>query len=251
MDIKNKPTVLDDNAGIYQKREKQTEKQKFGELHGKDKWQYFKDYYLKILIGIIIAIVLVIYFVYSIWQSKKNNSVLYVAVTDQYFSEEDVTKLEDSFGEYIGKTSEYDTILFDTSYYLSSYDYSSMEKIQAMIVAGDIDIFIAPESYFLNYTLSGVMQPLNECLPTDLVSSLKNDFFIGNIRAETDDSGNDILGPSEAYGIYVDKTPLYKDAYKSTERIIMGIIVTSKNKDNAVEFIRFIFNEYIPDTATE
>lgn len=251
MDVKNKPTVLDDDAGIYQKRVVKTEKQKFSELHGEDKWQYFKDYYLKKTIAIILGIILVIYFIYTIWQSKKQTNVLYAATVDQYLSPNVVKQLEDSFKEYIGSTSEYDSVILDTSYYLNSLDYSTQEKLQALIVAGDIDVFIAPESYFTNYTVNGTMQALNDCLPTDLVSLLKNEFFIGSERINSSLDDEIELGPSEAYGIYVDETPLFKDNYKTDERLVLGIIVTSKNKDNAVEFIRFLFNEFVPDTSVE
>ena len=47
MDIKQKKTALDDDSILYQKRDDTIGKKDISSLSGRQKLQYFKDYYLK------------------------------------------------------------------------------------------------------------------------------------------------------------------------------------------------------------
>ncbi|MCC8066553.1 MAG: hypothetical protein LIO94_05560, partial [Clostridiales bacterium] len=57
--------VLDEDASIYQKREVKSGREQMAELHGKDKWIFFRDYYSKKLLVIVLVIVVVIQFIYN------------------------------------------------------------------------------------------------------------------------------------------------------------------------------------------
>lgn len=251
MDVKNKKTVLNDNAGLYQKREEKSEKQKFSELHGKEKRTYFKDYYLKKCIAIIAAIALVIYFGYTVSESRKHTSVFYAASADYSFNTEVTKQLEIEFGEYIGKISDYEDVVFDSSYFLSASDYSSLEKLSTLIMVGDIDVFIAPESFFKNYVFTEAISSLTEILPTDLYSSLTNEFFYGQVRQSDDETLENASGPVGVYGIYLENTPLFSQYAPYADPPVLGIVVTSKNRENSIEFIRFLFEKFVPEIVTE
>ena len=43
----NKKTILDDNASIYKKHSDRPKKESLKKMSKEEKWQYFKDYYLK------------------------------------------------------------------------------------------------------------------------------------------------------------------------------------------------------------
>ena len=47
MDVKQKKTALDDDSILYQKRDDTIGKKDISSLSGRQKLQYFKDYYLK------------------------------------------------------------------------------------------------------------------------------------------------------------------------------------------------------------
>ena len=50
MDVKQKKTALDDDSILYQKRDDTIGKKDISSLSGRQKLQYFKDYYLKFCI---------------------------------------------------------------------------------------------------------------------------------------------------------------------------------------------------------
>ncbi len=237
-----KETVLDDGADIYQRRIQKSEKQKFSELHGRDKWQYFKDYYFTKLVVIIIAIAFIGYFFYTIL-APKPETVLHVAVANFAFPESQVTKVQDEFGEYLNIDTENEEIYFDTSYTLSESDYTSAERIATYIYAGELDVFIAPESQFRNYAVSGMFSPLSDQLPTDLYSFLSDSFFSSALRVEDEETADNATGPVSVYGIYLDEIPLFSQYGTFEDRPVLGIVASSTHNENAVEFIRYLFEQ--------
>ena len=82
-----KKTVLDDNASIYQKREEESEKQKWERMDKKQKAGYFLDYYLlKIIVGILLSI-LIIFLIWSVVRPKPE-TVLGIAIVDEQLAEQ-------------------------------------------------------------------------------------------------------------------------------------------------------------------
>lgn len=58
-----KKTALDENAAIYQKRTKKTEKEKWSEMDSAQRKQYFVDYYLFKTVAGILAIGIAIFLI--------------------------------------------------------------------------------------------------------------------------------------------------------------------------------------------
>ena len=87
-----KKTALDDDAEIYQKREEKTEKEKWKEMDGKAKAQYFADYYLGKLI---VAVIIIGVGVSLLWHffKPKDETVLYAAVIDESLDAKELTDM--------------------------------------------------------------------------------------------------------------------------------------------------------------
>ena len=234
-----KETRLDDSAAIYQNRKPKTEKQKLSEMNGKEKWQYFKDYYLKKVFVGAILLVFVGYFLYTVL-SPKPETLLHVACANYVFSEEQIESLKYGFGEYLEMDPETQEIVFDSGYFLNGADYSSAEKLAVLFAAKELDVFIAPESNFTEYAFSGSMWSLSDQLPTELYSALSDKFFMSQVRQE-EESIEEATGPSYVFGIYLDETELFKD-YKNEDPPVLGIVLSGQNNENAVEFIRYLFD---------
>lgn len=234
-----KETRLDDSASIYERRRDKTEKQKLSEMNGKEKWQYFKDYYSKKTIVGIIVIAFVSYFLYTVL-SPKPETMLHVACANYSFSTEDIDALEQSVGEYLEIDPNTQDIVFDSTYYLSDSDYASAQKLSVLFFANELDLFISPESKFEEYAFSGSLSDLTEELPSDLYSALSDKFYMSQVRQD-EEPISEATGPSYVFGIYLDDTELFKD-FVSDDPPVLGIVVTSPHTENAIEFIRYLFD---------
>lgn len=234
-----KETRLDDSASIYERRNPKTEKQKLSEMNGKEKWQYYKDYYFKKTIVSVLLLSLVGYFLYTVL-SPKPETVLHVACANYQFSEEQIEEIQNGFAEYLGINTETQEVFFDPSYILSDLEYTSAEKLAVLSFAKELDIIITPESKFKEYAFSGSLWSLSDQLPTDLYSALSDKFYLSQVRQD-EEPMDEATGPSYVFGIYLDDTELFKD-YPSEDPPVLGIVLSGSHNENAVEFIRYLFN---------
>lgn len=236
-----KETRLDDNAEIYKKREKMTEKQKLSEMNNTEKWDYFKQYYLKKLLATLVIIGFVSYLLYEVL-SPKPDTVLSVAMVNYPLDEETLSQLENDLNELLDVNLETQKILIDTTYDLNNHDYASAEKLSVFAFSGELDLFIAPESQFLKYAFSNSLTPLTDALPTDVYSALSDRLFSCRTRLDDEEEPSQAKGPEGVYGIYAEDLPMFK-AYKGymQDPPVIGIIVTTKNSENAVATIRHLY----------
>jgi hypothetical protein len=100
------------------------------------------------------------------------------------------------------------------------------------MMAGEIDVIIAPESLFKQYTDNGYFAALSDELPTDVYCSLTDSFFL---------SGTSDDPEKNAYGIYLTNSDLFKNVTYNDEPYVLGILQNYPHKENTVEFIRYLF----------
>lgn len=230
-------TTLDDSAEIYQQREQQTEKQKLSEMTFKEKVTYFNNYYRTPVIIVVVVLVFAGYLAYSILKPSAE-TVLYAAIVNNVLDDNTVTKLQTGFADHLAIDPKKQDVLIDSSFNLGTgddaneYTISNQQKLTTYFYAGEIDVIIAPESLFAGYAKAGTFSKLSDQLPSDLCSAMTDDFYY----AATEDDPN-----SGAYGIYLDSTPVYSKLGQLTDRPVLGIVANSKYKENAVEFIRYLF----------
>lgn len=236
-----KETRLDDSAEIYKKREKLTERQKLSDMNTSEKWEYFKQYYLKKLLATLVIASFVGFLLYEVL-SPKPDTVLNVAMVNYPLGEETLAKFENDIKEILNVDPETQNILIDATYDLKNYDYASAEKLTTLAFAGELDIFIAPESQFIKYAFSNSLAPLTDALPTDVYSALSDRLFSCRTRLDDEEVPEEAKGPEGVYGIYADELPMFA-AYKGymQDPPVIGIFVTSENTENAVTTIRHLF----------
>lgn len=246
-DAKEKETVLKDDASIYQKREKKSERQKFSEMKTfQEKVNYFKMYYLKVTLASILIAVLAVYFIYTV-ASPKDKSLLRVAFVDYFFLDEVTAQMADEFIAAKDITlDEHEIISFDGSTYQisGSGNFNAATVFSTHVMAREIDMIIAPESSFQTYAFNGSIGSLTELLPSDLYGTLADRFFLSKIRQENEGI-EDAAGEDYVLGLYLDGTPFwekYGQAVQSEDRPVIGIIVNGPNKERAIEFLRYVFD---------
>ena len=241
-------TTLEDDAAIYNREPKKTEKEKFRSMNKAEKIQYFKDYYLKICAGVLCIALIAGIFIYDIWRSNQVSNALYIAVINYGFEDSISNQIEEEVAAYLD-LPENKCISFDTSYIFTDYDFSSEEKFNVFIASSEVDLVIAPYSVFKKYAARGFMASLTDCLPTELYSTLASEFFTCRTTADDTEPVENASGSADIYGIYVDSCYPFSDYEFSEEnRPILGIIANNDKLDYSIEFIRYLFNR---DTILE
>lgn len=117
----------------------------------REKWQYFKDYYLKITLVVGAAIIFGIYILYTTVFAYKSPVVTVLVISSE---EPDCDGLEQKLEE-----------LLDVDYVAvewMSQDTSNLSSVlPTRFAAGDIDIFISPEEIYQQYAKEDGMENVN------------------------------------------------------------------------------------------
>jgi hypothetical protein len=186
----------------------------------------------------ITIIAAVIYLIYNI-VTPKPEPVLYAAVIDSVIDNETAQTLQTDFGNKLGIDPKTEEIMIDTSFFMGSdnnmseYSMATQQKLSTYFFAGQIDVLIAPESFFANYARLGNLSKLSDELPTALCTKLADSFY----NSATEESS--AIGP---YGIYLDGAKIYDNKGNLMDKPVLGIVVNSNHKQNAVEFIKYLFD---------
>lgn len=239
-------TILDDSAAIYQKREKKSERQKFSEMKTfSDKIKYIRMYYLAKVLGIAAVLALVISVIYTMVKPKPE-CVLRIAFVNSQFSDEITDEMEQDFinSDYF-TLGEMEELIFDgTTYRMNSIDYTAQMALSTHIMAGDIDMMIAPESYFLDYAFNSTFGNLEQILPQDLKDKVEGQTFFCKLRQDDEEYEN-ATGDEYFVGVYIENTAFW-DKYKihdyNKEPLVAGIVISSKHKDNAIAYLNYLFH---------
>ena len=229
-----KETRLNDSAEIYKPRDEKTERQKLKDMSFKDKITYFNDYYRsKTIIGIVI-IGFLIYFAYTVF-GPKTETILYVASLNGAIDYDTGNVLSEELEVHLDIDTKKQEVFVDTSMYLnetSEYTAANYQKLSTYLMAQQLDIIIADEETFARYAKEGYFSKLTDQLPTQLFSKLSDLFYFSSTVEDTNEA---------AYGIYLETSALYGENSTFSKRPVLGIVVNSKYKDNAVSFIDYIF----------
>ncbi len=233
-----KQTQLSEHAEIYKRRENKTEKEKLKEMSFQNKVGYLWEYYrFHALIGIAV-IALFAYIIHTII-TPKIETQLYIAMVNNPISKTNIEELQVDLAELLQLDPEKENVVINTNFYFDGnldYEMNMRQVLVTYIASQDVDVIIAPESEFYSYAHNSFLYPLSDLLPTDIYSSLTDQFYL----AETADD------PAEktVFGIYVSDLELYKNniRYEGSEPYIIGVVANTRHQGNSVEFIRHLFN---------
>lgn len=237
-------TRLDDNAEIYKRRQPISEKQKLSEMDFSQKVEYFKNYYFKKLLAVIVIGGFALWILITML-SPKPERILNVAFINYPLEQEELNRMKTDLTEILNLDEEKQELFFDTSYDLINQDYASAEKITTYTYTGEIDVFIAPASQFTKYAFSETFYPLTDLLPTDLYSTFEaEDLLVSKTRANDEEIFPvDATGPEGVYGIYLRDHELFKDFETAMDPPVLGVVITAKNKENAITYIKYLLDK--------
>lgn len=116
-----------------------------------EKWQYFKDYYLKTTIVIAAAIIFGIYILYTTVFAYKSPVVTVLVISSE---EPDCGGLEQELEEFL----DVDYVAVEWM----SQDASNLASVlPTRFAAGDIDILISPAAIYKKYAQEGAMEDVD------------------------------------------------------------------------------------------
>jgi hypothetical protein len=232
-----KDTTLDDSAEIYQHREQLSEKQKLKEMTFREKLTYFNNYYKVTAIVVLVIIGFVIYMGYSIL-TPSPETVLYTAVINNALDDPIAETLQSEIGKQLNINEKTQNIIIDTSFILGSdanpseYAMANQQKLATYFYASEVDVIIAPESVFKAYAKNGSFSKLSDELPADMCNTLADSFYYSTTSEDPN---------SSVYGVYLNNSAIYDNKGNIIDKPVLGIVVNSDYKQNAVEFIRYLF----------
>lgn len=274
INYKNEQTVVidaEDNLEMLEKPAieklsiwKRREGAKLKDMHGMDRVKYIFAYYYQwmAVAAIIIFIICVICFVVHRTRLNTRLNVVVLnasdsevaeylekAVPEYYgFDKKDRVLVDNSVElEYTSARTEGSTDAYnseteaDTYSVIDTVEIAARMKITTMGLAGTIDIIIADEELFTGFVCeSGMVLDLLEFMPDDIYELIEEDLIYG-INVNGDEKAVAFRMPEE----FADELDLPYEPYVS-------IGCTSKNYDEAINFIRMIYGlEYIPAESAE
>lgn len=246
---------------------KETHKMKDMSLKGK--LAYFWDYYKVHTLVAIVSVFLIAALIHDIATSKD------YAFYGVYFNARQTFSAEEqmnAFCDYAGiDTENYQALLDNTMYYstedMSETTIASSQKFAAMIQTREIDMVIADEDVFTNYSVNEIFYDLRDILPEDLLEQYKDRIYYidrAHIKAANDDEAArqyeyasdyydvlakkfknhrnpELMEDPVPVGIYVTDTPVISSAacYEGKEAVY-GIPVNTERPDIAIQYLRFL-----------
>jgi len=241
MNLKNKKTVLDDDAALYSHREDVSEKEKWQTMSKKEKLRYFADYYLGRIVITAIVLALLGSLLYTIL-SPKPETVFSVGVINDAINQASYDALQEKWEAELALDAEKQQTIFDLGYTLNDYEYQSWQKFSMYNMVGDLDVSIMPYTTFETYAPGGFFSPIADHLSSGLYGAL-SDYLL--MTKQEDDDGNLIPGSETVYGIDLSSVWPYNDPqYNNQQReepMVLVINIAPKHKEKIETFLNFLF----------
>lgn len=217
---------------------------KIKELSLAERKNYFMDYYfLKVVIAVI-----VIFCIISIIASYIKNdykTVLNITVIDGRIVNKDETI--NTLNKIFGADSKSKRIIIDDENYLISENSDSssaaLEKIQTMIFANELDIYIGMKIDVNFCADRGYLKDLSDFLDEKTFEMLKEKdmlYYVEQTRYNDDDEPYLEMIP---YGIKITDLEFVKTSGLSIEKPILCATASSHRQDTVKKFIAYILEE--------
>lgn len=235
MDVEHKQTALDDNADIYKSRDNSFGKKDIRALSGKQRLEYFRDYYLiKVLIAL--AVLVCAGALLDTMVFHPSRCVLAVTlVGEKGFPETE--EMNKAMTEYLSVSSKNDYVVVE-NYDLEDYQMNMAYVTKA--AAGSIDVVICTKKYFEEEAARGMFADLREVLPEALYDQLQGQIVEGQEMDEVDDDGKIVSWHDPCpYGIDISGSAKLSEFGDAGGDAVLGIARGAQNTENALKALEF------------
>ena len=233
MDIKFKKTTLDDDALMYNKSKDTITKEELKNLPFKQKLIYFKDYFAKRTIVVIIIIAVLISILNTTVFNRATCQLSLILINGQL---EEAEALSDSLEEYLEITNKNDYVSTET---FNISDYQMNMAFMTRIWAASTDILICSRTDFEEQAARGYCADLSETLPEELYASLADRIVEGQVE-ELDEDGN-VISRSDPtpFGIDISDSSILEEYELYCPDPVLCITANSPNLENALKTISY------------
>lgn len=242
MDLKDKDnkvvkkTRISEKSEIYNKERSETpDKEELDKLSKKDKFLYFKEYYLSYVVVILVIIAAGVYVVNSVSKTNNQKDTFYCGMMAGVQFNENVMKvLPEEFSEYLENEADYkgynnpEAITFDVYYATVTDDI----KLDGFYDKRKFDVFITRGNTFEQYVAGQTIVDLSKVLSEELMEKLDDKLVYASVNSKE----------QIPYGILLDniRYKFYDGAGEEIEPPILSVPVNTKRIDAAIAFIEFI-----------
>lgn len=234
--LKNNP------AEIYRKRTDETNKQDIENLSREGKWQYFKDYYLKItIIGVIVLGFLVFFAVQA--ATRKPSNAIYIAIQRDVLDEARVQAFKEALEKHMKLDTDVEVVTVDTG--------CNDQQLQAYFYAGTADILITSEENYEKWGSSEYFFDAN----TDKEVAFYKDYdekyryytkyitsedVLNNKETAKTEKGSDQTEYN--CGLYLTDSEKYKQLQGQFKKPVIGISKATERLTEAREFVQYMMD---------
>lgn len=216
-----------------------TKYRKWSGLNGKQRWQYFLDYYLLYTVCIIGITAIILFLGWHFLKPKEKN-ILYVAVLDESLNEKATAQLRKSLEEKFGADGKNESVLIDDSFYSRE---DGIHKLEVYVRNRQVDIVIAPQEIFDMLSGFGFMQDAKTVLGEKAGNYTEKFYRAAGYKETEEVSFEDHetgQGEVKDYGICLAGSSVYRKLKPMTEEPVFGFVVDMPNKENAVKFFEIL-----------
>lgn len=239
MDVKHKKTALDDDSEIYKSRDNSFGKKDIRSLSGKEKLEYFRDYYLLKVIIILAVLVFVAVLLNTTVFNRSECRLALVLLNESQLTES--AGLNEAIEEYLDIQNKND--------YTSVENYS-LEDAQMQMAyitknaAGAVDVIICPRDYFEEQAARGMFMDLSEFLSEDMCEEFSDRMLEVREVKEEDEEGN-ILSYYEPspFGLDLSGSDRMEEFWGNTEDSVLCVSCGSVNTENVLKIITYFMED--------
>ncbi len=238
----DKKAMENDNSEIYKKRDDKTNKEDIKNMSKKEKRQYFKQYYLGGIVGVIIVAVFLGLFLYDTFK-KEPSAALYVAITGDAIDEEKEAQFKDEIEKYLNIDTEKEIVYIDSNL--------DRNKLQTYLYAGTVDVVIAGEDSFRQWAKGGYFREPGTSKDLAFYNNYSDNkkFFSKYISPEDVRESDDIqnVKPSDDtdynFGLYISDKKYQEGLGGFVEKPVIGVSAAAKENDYIQMFIEYMMEK--------
>ncbi len=200
----------------------------------KKKLHYLWDYYKLQIIGGVVAVVLVIYFI-VLFTRPNDHILLNVAFVNQYENVTEDSPLMDDFLSSEGNSLTSEDLSFDAAYFFDltndgDYTNSYFQKLIAKAENGEVDVMVMGENNLLGIAQGGRTLDLRDEKAGDLLEEYPDRiiYYSDEETGEEIPVGIDVSDSQKLYG------------YTEDDQVTVSLSSKTANAENAVTFIEYL-----------
>ncbi len=199
-----------------------------------EKWQYFKDYYMKAVILILIVLCMLGVLVKDIIRGTRE-CIFYALVVNNYTSVPD--EFREDFIAYAGLDDEKYNIIIDTTMQIDlkrmdDMSSSYMQEIIAISSTRKQDVFLADEQIIDYYWDAEYIVDIREALSEEVLEPYADRFYY-----QEDSEGNQVPA-----GIIVEDSPRLKElGMYEYQTPILSVVYLAPDTENIEAFLSYLY----------